>query len=290
VLFGINLELWEELSAWFFERESKRSRSREWEQHQKRFIWWVRWYTSVGVILVLIGVAGELYIEGELTSPQNRLRDFNKGLEASIQKEAAEGNERAEVAFEQAARFQAQIASANARAKEAESMVSSANAAAAEAQSMARSADLARAQLEERIAPRTLTVGQREYIGRKLNGYALRFLGRSVKLDWPLSEAEPTIFGIELEDSIKKSFIEVERPINVVLGGPLRIGMSITGPAKDAAFIRTLYFLLHADFPREVLSYEALAKHDLEPVTVFIGVKTPEGLDTLPVQQTSTQQ
>jgi hypothetical protein len=148
---------------------------------------------------------------------------------------------------------------------------------------MAKSADLARAELEARIAPRTLLVAQREYIGRTLRPFARQFFGRRVKLDWSLSDVEPTIFAIELEDSLKRAGIEVERPTAITLGGGIKIGIGITGPARDGIFIRRLYFILNGDFPRESIVYEASAKYDGLPVTITVGVKTPLGIETLPV-------
>jgi len=205
-----------------------------------------------------------------------------------------------------AKKYQSEIAASDARAKSAEAQVASAKAAsddavarvalaeartaeaqrdAAEAQSMARSADLARAELEARIAPRTLNISQREYLGRKLRPFARQFMARPIKLDWSLADVEETIVAVEIEDSLKRADIDVERPTVLTLGGPLNIGIAIKGPSKDATFINLIYAILRADFPNESMSFEALPKHNGLPVTITVGVKTPGGLETLPVPE-----
>jgi hypothetical protein len=99
-------------------------------------------------------------------------------------------------------------------------------------------------------------------------------------------EVEPTIFAIELEDSIRRAHIEAERPDAIPIGGPLNIGIAIRGPRGDGAFTKLLFATLRADFPDENISLEALPRNDALPLTVTIGAKTPQGLDTLPVPET----
>lgn len=253
---------------------------------------WIVLLGLIGWLLVVIGVAGEGVADAFVFNADSRLESFNDALLTGAQLEiartaerTADAEERAEDAVKQTTGFRAQIASANARAREAEAMVASANASAAEAQSMARSADLARVRLEERIAPRTLTVAQREYIGQKLSGFARQFIGDNIKLDWRTSEAEPTVFAIEVEDALKRAHIGVDRPGALVLGGPLNIGIAIKGPVRKYLFIKLLFALLWADFPRENITWEARPQYD--ELTVTIGTKTPEGLDTLPVPPTT---
>lgn len=140
----------------------------------------------------------------------------------------------------------------------------------------------ARLQLEARIAPRTLDEGQRKYVGESLSPYAFKFFGRKVNLYWLLSDAESTVFGIELEDSLKRAGIESERP-GVIPLGRLDIGIHITGPMSDALFAKTLFDILEKYFPNEALTVDTTAKYNGSPVTVIIGVKTPIGFDTLPL-------
>ncbi len=47
--------------------------------------------------------------------------------------------------------------------------------------------------------------------------------------------------------------------------------------------MRRLYLLLNGDFPKESIVFEAATKYDGLPVTITIVVKTPLGIETLPV-------
>jgi hypothetical protein len=253
------------------------------ESHVKRAV--------LGGIFITVGVGAELcyehrtsVIDGALQSANGQIVAFLNGKARDTELATQGLKTEADTARTQAEGFKAQIADANARAKNAEAEVASAKQAAAEAQSLARSAELERVELAARIAPRTLTLAQRISLGSALSVFSASLKGRAVRFEWQSIDIEATIFGVELKDCLTRAGIQSDGPTELTLGVGYHIilGLAIKGPVNDGFFELGLGSLLKTAFPREELTVESDPKYNGSPVTVTVGFKTPQGLDTLP--------
>jgi hypothetical protein len=211
---------------------------------------WILTAASFGWLLVAVGVFGEFWFEDRVSWYDHTIRSIDDDAErllstqtANTQLLTAELNKRAE--DEATARVTVEKEAAALR-KEAASLlrdVANANAMADEARSMAKSAELARAQLEARIAPRTLTVAQREFMARSFRPFVRNFFGRKVNFDWQSPDTEAAIFALEIEDALKRAAIQFQGGGGLRVGG-ISIGVTITGASADGGFVRTLATLL----------------------------------------------
>lgn len=272
----------------------------------------------LGGVLITVGVGAELWygyrasaIDSALQTANGQIVAFLNGKARAAELATQGLKTEAEKARAQAEGFRSQIADADARVKLAEGRIktaesnaalaaatvrmagariadaqrgiATANRAAEEARSMASRSDLARAELEARIAPRTLDASQRAFIGNALRVFAKSLFARQVRLEWQSIDIEATIFGVEIKDALSKAGIQSDGPtVGLSVGGPVIIGLTITGPTKDTTFVRSLYALLNTYLPKESISAETGPKFEGKPVTVTVGFKTPQGLDTLP--------
>lgn len=213
-----------------------------------------------------------MYIEFAISPIQEQLRSLNDGTIAGLSDQAAKANERARKLETEAGALRKQAVSL---LKD----VALANARAAEATSMAKSAELARAELEARIAPRTLNLAQREYIGRALSRFAISFFGRKVRIHWQPNDGEATVFGVEIRDALLRANLQVETNADFIIGSN-GYGVRITGTGPDRPFIESLYGLLRIDTGSE-LTWEVNPKYLGSPVSIEVATKPPLGLDTL---------
>jgi hypothetical protein len=138
---------------------------------------------------------------------------------------------------------------------------------------------LARAELEARIAPRTLRLSEREWIGKELRRFAFSFFGRKVKIHWQPNDLEAAVFGVEIRDALLRASIPVETDESLIIGNT-GYGVRMTGTGQDAAFINSLYVLLRANTGSAV-SWEVNPRYFGLPVSIEVAAKPPLGLDTL---------
>jgi len=240
---------------------------------------WISLVSAIGWPLVAGGVAGEFAVEVLTSKADAFIQSFDSGLLADAQRKTALALDDAESAKALARGFESQIADAQARAAEARAQVASAQQAAAEAQSMAKSAELARAELESRIAPRTIDLADREYIGRTLAKFAYAFLGRRVRIHWQPNDLEAAVLGVEIRDALLRSHIGVQTNSALIIGST-GYGVQITGTGRDRQFIESLYYLLRRDAGTG-FSWEVNPKYDGGGVSIEVGAKPPMGLNTL---------
>jgi hypothetical protein len=101
VAVGLFLEAWSELLGGLAKRASYRRRS---------IAWWVPWYSKAGLILVIAGVAGELYIEGRIPTAEGQLREHNNAVNLRLQQEAGDAKTSADQAGVAASRARGEVA------------------------------------------------------------------------------------------------------------------------------------------------------------------------------------
>jgi hypothetical protein len=153
------------------------------------------------------------------------------------------------------------------------------NEAAAQANEKAESEHLARVKLEKQLAPRTLDASTRQIIGKELSKFAPGFSGRKVKVSSYVADAEGMVFSLEIMDIITKAGIEVEPIIGrIVPVGLVDMGVKVTGPSGDEAFIRSLIGNIHSHLDTAL---NAKWGPQYEELTVDVGVKPVAGLPAL---------
>jgi hypothetical protein len=256
----------------------------EYKKLPKRVL--LMWPASVFEMMVMIGVAGELMGDGGVFLFSRHLQTISDGELAVLNKEAGEARRDAGNANKEAGTARTEAANTTLRAGRLEKDAAQLRRDTvglqrdvAVAQSMAASANLARAELEARIAPRTLTLAQREYAGRALQRFAGAFFGRRITVHFSSIDPEATVFAVEIRDVILRAGINVHTDGTVVIEAP-RFGVQITGTGRDANFVVSLYDLLRRDTD-SAFSFDVNRKYDGAPVTIDVSAKPPLGLNTM---------
>lgn len=128
-------------------------------------------------------------------------------------------------------------------------------------------------QLRAIVQPRTISLSARQTLADKLRQFAPSFKDRNVKLVSQVSDAEGVVFAREIYAILNGAGIEVD-PSGVATHqwvGTVYFGAKITGPAKDAEFIKVLTYGLRAGIGSDSVDAEASEKYGETVVTV--GVK-----------------
>ncbi len=209
---------------------------------------------------------------------QRQARDANTGAINALQ-EALKSSGKAEKASYKAAKAEDR---ANRSEQQAAQAIESASENAREASrlnKLAADEGLARAELEARIAPRTLSLSERERIGRELTRFATSFFARKVKIHWQPNDLEAAVFGVEIRDALMRASIQFETDGSFIIG-TTGYGVLITGTSRDMVFIKSLYSLLHAHTGSD-MSWEVNRKYIGLPVSIEVATKPLLGLNTL---------
>lgn len=202
----------------------------------------------VSVVLVALGIIGELGIGIEIAFVNSQLRGVDT-----------------------------QLRSKNAELRTAsDQLVALINSKAEEAKKQAKDADLARTKLEKEIQPRTLDDDSRKNIGKNLSTFASHFSGRKIKIESYMADAEGIVFSLEVMDVIKKAGIEVDPAIGQL--EPVSLvdtGLIMFGPSRDEGFIRALEDNVRAHLDTDVCGEWNPKYSELE---ILVAVKPVKGL------------
>lgn len=107
--------------------------------------------------------------------------------------------------------------------------------------------------LEQQIQPRTLDDAARKNIGKELSKFAEHFSGRKIKVESYGGDAEGIAFSLEVMDVITKAGIEVDPVVGRIEPvGLVDTGLNITGPSGDEDFIRALANNIRAHLDTDV--------------------------------------
>ena len=155
----------------------------------------------LGGILVTIGVAGEFLFEYSGSIADNELRQFNNGVTAALQLEAANASRDAENAKSVSRGFDLRIAEVNAKAKASEDD-------AAKAMREAEAERLARVELEDKVAWRTFNKSQQDHLKKMLS----RFAPQPTNCAFLGSDMEAFSFASEIAEALRSIAWRVAPP------------------------------------------------------------------------------
>lgn len=151
--------------------------------------WWEIILAGAATTIIAGGVWGELHFG-------HRATDTSSQIQALLERQTADANERA-------VKAELDAAKANARVKEAEAR-------AAEARASAAKAELASLQLQEKFAPRYLTASQVKELRIKLFALKPLFKGRAVKIFAQAADPEAAAFAQQLKGAFDSAGLATE--------------------------------------------------------------------------------
>jgi hypothetical protein len=218
---------------------------------------WKKW-AKLFLMLVIIGVAGELIADGGIFLFSRQLETIAELQIAGLNKQAGDAWNAAESAKATAKGFESQIADANARAKSAEAQVASANAAsrdavakvstaeariaeatarAAEAGQKAEAERLERLKLEAIVAPRSLSLDQQHEIAEACR----KFHGHGVLVFSYGQDGEAAALGGQIISALQSVHIVVaDARSSAVITGGFETGVHVSGPKVEHEFVSVL--------------------------------------------------
>jgi hypothetical protein len=123
----------------------------------------------------------------------------------------------------------------------AQAGIAVAQAEAAKANLSAEREKLARVKLEKQIAPRTLSLAERQQLGAELEKYAKTLSGRKVAVSSYSADAEGIVFSLEVADVLARAKIDIDSVIGRLIPvGMVDLGVKITGPVAYKDFLISL--------------------------------------------------
>jgi hypothetical protein len=211
--------------------------------------------TTIGGILVTLGVGGELWVHVRTSRLGNELRTANgqvvgllKEQTADASKGAAVANERANEANKRTVvteaqmdartlELRAQLATAEAATKASQAKIAEANANAEEARSMAESERTERTRLTLMASPREFNEAEMTNIQAGLDAYR----GKTVSIVTYANDIEGVLLGRQMIELLQNGGLRV-RDIGPTLPptGELLRGLYVDGLAGEAEFVGTL--------------------------------------------------
>jgi hypothetical protein len=215
---------------------------------------WISFWSFLGGVCVVVGVAGELFVGVSASKEEGRVRNFNNDLVSSLQKQAAEAIERASKADAKASGYQSQIEDAKARVKTAEAAskeavakVSNAEARIAEAQRGVEEAKrdaeaekLERVRLQAIVAPRSLTRDQQ----RQIADACRPFIGHRAQVNSYGMDGESLALGTQILSLLRSVLGDenvLDRMASVNVTGDFDFGVHVrTTSREESAFATTL--------------------------------------------------
>jgi hypothetical protein len=166
---------------------------------------WVKIFAFVGWVLIVAGVAGELYTQSYVSDADTDIQAFNSGALAEAQNKASTARVLAGLADLEAAR---------------------ANEHAAKLETKAESERLARIKLEASVGWRHLTDQQQQGIGMDLR---IRFSKGIIGIWFMGADIEGSRFASDIAEAMRDAKLMVWPPKNII---DLRTGGPINGPIE----------------------------------------------------------
>jgi hypothetical protein len=154
---------------------------------------------------------------------------------------------------------------------------------AAEAIKIAEQERLERVQLQEKIAPRAFALSDIEAISNDLKPFSASLKGRKVKISSNAGDLESSVFAVSLAIILDKAGIEIDSAIGRMLQtGVVRVGVEITGPVNDGAFIKFLSEAIHSRLKTRI---KGSWSDSHKETSISVGAKPIAGLpDVIPAR------
>jgi hypothetical protein len=222
---------------------------------------------SVGPILVVLGIAGEVIFEGRAFVVEDTQEEQARKVVGSLQAQTGQADKQAKQAITDSSTALSQAKDALGKAEEAqeslgaaESEANGAKMASVDALTLARGArqeadsferDIASAKkqaanIAKQLAPRTLSPADWNAIGEKLKPFAQSLSGRKVIVSSYSQDAEGIVFSIEIINCLDRAGIAFDPVVGrVIPSGLVDTGVKVTGPIKDKDFIVTVGDAIH---------------------------------------------
>jgi hypothetical protein len=235
------------------------------EKVPERYVRPIKVIATIGLLGVILGVSGEWFFGDRVSRCEGILQDLNNILLTDTQLRTAEANERA--------------ATASLLAAEADERAGTFEREAARLRKEAEAEQIARLNLQKQIQPRSLSESDRELIADDLRKFSPSFAGRKVEISSYSADAEGMVFSLEINDVMTRAGIGVDPVMGrLVPVGGIFVGVNVTGPPADEAFIRTLLLDLRRVDPNGIAGDW---KPSYSKVGVMVGVKPIVGVPAL---------
>jgi hypothetical protein len=245
---------------------------------------WVRstWKSRIektSLLFVFLGSVVGLVATWKLSTLNGRINAILNDRVATAQKQAgdamtaaANAQIRLEEQRERTAKVEGAVAEAQAQARKFEAQIASSDARAEEAKRLAEQERLERVKLEAQVAPRRLNVAQQKAITESLKG----FNGRTVRLATYALDVDAGMLATQVKPALQQAGILVEDSIsNVLPVGGFAVGIHIAGPAAEQDLVKALTESLMRN--GKLTAYNRGTKQpaggSMDKVTVLIGPK-----------------
>ncbi|MBK8278149.1 MAG: hypothetical protein IPK92_20610 [Nitrospira sp.] len=259
---------------------------------------WIKatWKTRVektSVLVVFLGSVVGLVATWKLANISDQIIAILNKQTATAQAEAdramataADAHTRLAEARERTARVEQEVANAYKAAKDAEAqarkfeaIIATSNARAEEAKQIAERERLERVKLEAQVAPRRLSREQEKSITSSLS----RFSGRNVTVVSYSLDVEGGVLATQIISVLKEAGILVEEKIaGLLVGGSFWTGVILKGPTEEQDFIAALTTTLMNDgrlaVRNEVAEFVVpvgISKLREKAVFILVGAKPP---------------
>ena len=223
---------------------------------------WVKLLALVGLILVVLGVAGEGFAEAYVSRADSTLQTFNDILLGNTIREAGLALERAAEANQQSERLRGETE---------------------QARNDVEKERLARLKIEEAVAWRRLSKTQKDEVGTRLKLFA----GQLAVFTYNINDIEASTFGLDIASALQSGHWTVsepqpildlaEGPVPFGTNPPLETGVLIVS-TEDAASRNAADALLH-ELSTRGFDAKRRPKNESRPKSVvFISIEhRPEG-------------
>jgi hypothetical protein len=226
--------------------------------------------------MVALGIAGEFVADGGVFLFSRHLQTINDGEYATLNKEAGDARRDAGNANKDAGIARKDAADATKDASDAKERAAKLEVEAGTLRKRAEDEAMERAKIQKQLAPRTLTDANRAALGEKLRSFSASFKGRKVTINSYASDAEGIVLSLEILDTLTRAGIDSEPVIGRLMPvGLVTMGVKVTGPSADEAFIRSLVTGIRSRVDTE-LDGEWGPKYP--GLTILVGEKPVAGL------------
>ncbi len=200
---------------------------------------WVKHWSALGWVLIVLGVMGEGWFEAQVSKYDSALSNLTTAAVAEAQQKSAQAEAIAKGFDKQIAESNAKAASAEATAKGFEAQIADAQRDAATSEKEAESERLERTKLEAAVAPRSLSLEQQ----RQIRDVCRRFRGHNILVESYGIDGEAAALGTQII-----SLLQDGTGINVLdnrgrsfTAGGFDVGIHVRDPSgKDGDFASTL--------------------------------------------------
>jgi hypothetical protein len=212
---------------------------------------------SLGPILVVLGIAGEVVFEGRTFIVEDRQEEQSRQTVGQLELKASANEKEAGQLEKDAERLREQ----------------------------AEAEHLARTKLEKEIQPRTISESDRQKIADRLRQFAPSLKGRKVTIDSQIGDGETMLVALEMADILRRSGIEFD-PSGMGRTswvGAVFMGVRIIGPPSDKAFISAFAKEIFIPLDKGVMED---MKPEYKDIRIDVGVKPITGIPKEWVHQT----